>query len=249
MPSKTIITAAAGLVAATGIVVTVASLANASTSTSPSAVTGYAFGYGQQSGEGRGPGGGTHTAVTGSELSKVTAEVKATDSAVTVTSVQKDEDGSYDVFGTKAGAQVMFDVSKDLKTITARTGGPGGPGGRGNHGGGPGGGAHTAVTGTELSKVTAAVKAKDSAVTVTSVRKDEDGSYDVFGTRAGAQVMLEVSKDLKTITARTGGPGGGQGHGPDGDGPGAPGGSTGSGTESNGTQSNGTASTTAFRTV
>ena len=106
-----------------------------------------------------------------------------------------------------------------------------------------------AVTGTELSKVTAAVKAKDSAVTVTSVRKDEDGSYDVFGTRAGAQVMLEVSKDLKTITARTGGPGGGHGHGPDGDGPGAPGGSTGSGTESNGTQSNGTASTTAFRTV
>jgi len=167
VPSKTIITAAAGLVAATGIVVTVASLANASTSTSPSAVTGYAFGYGQQSGEGRGPGGGTHTAVTG----------------------------------------------------------------------------------TELSKVTAAVKAKDSAVTVTSVQKDEDGSYDVFGTKAGAQVMFDVSKDLKTITARTGGPGGGHGHGPDGDGPGAPGGSTGSGTESNGTQSNGTASTTAFRTV
>ena len=53
--------------------------------------------------------------------------------------------------------------------------------------------------------ITAAVKAKDSAVTVTSVRMDPDGSYDVFGTKAGATVMLEVSKDLKTITTHTGG--------------------------------------------
>ncbi|WP_406829459.1 hypothetical protein ABEG17_10665 [Pedococcus sp. KACC 23699] len=252
MPNKTIITAAAGIVAATGIVVTVASLAGASTNTSPSAVTGYAFGYGQQSGEGR-PGGGpggVHTPVTGTELAKVTAAVKAKDSAVTVTAVRKDADGSYDVMGTKAGAPVMFEASKDLKTITARTGG--------GHDGGPGGGTHTAVTGTELTTVTAAVKAKDSAVTVTSVRKDADGSYDVFGTKAGSQVMVQVSKDLKTITVNTGGPGGHgpDGHGPDGDGPGAPGtGSTGgTGTESNGTTSNGTASdgiasTTAYRTV
>src|SRR5690349_16789757 len=53
----------------------------------------------------------------------------------------------------------------------------------------------TAVTGSALAKVTAAVKAKDSAVTVSSVRMDPDGSYDVFGTKAGANVMLEVSKD------------------------------------------------------
>ena len=65
------------------------------------------------------------------------------------------------------------------------------------------------MTGTELTKVNAAVKANDSAVTVTEVRKDPDGSYDVFGTKAGANVMLEVSKDLKTITARTGGKGAG----------------------------------------
>ena len=186
MPSKTIITAAAGIVAATGIVVTVASLANASTSTSPTALTGYSLGYGQQSGEVRGDGG--------------------------------------------------------LQ-------------------GGRGGSADTPVTGAELTKVTAAVEAKDSAVTVTSVRKDPDGSYDVFGTRAGAQVMLEVSKDLETITARTGGPGGHGpgGHGPDGDA--APDGTSGgagtsggtgaesNGTDSNGSAANGTASTTAFRTV
>jgi hypothetical protein len=75
--------------------------------------------------------------------------------------------------------------------------------------GGPGGHAHTEVTGTELTKVTAAVKAKDSAVTVQRVQKDPDGSYDVLGTKDGNPVMLEVSKDLGTIETRTGGPGGG----------------------------------------
>ena len=42
--------------------------------------------------------------------------------------VQKDEDGSYDVHGTKAGARVRLDVSADLKTITTGRG-PGGPAG------------------------------------------------------------------------------------------------------------------------
>ena len=69
--------------------------------------------------------------------------------------------------------------------------------------GGFGGSADTPVTGDEAAKVTAAVKAKDSSVTVTSVRKDPDGSYDVLGTKSGSQVMYEVSKDLKTITANT----------------------------------------------
>jgi hypothetical protein len=58
----------------------------------------------------------------------------------------------------------------------------------------------TPVTGDELAKVTAAVKAKDSSVTVQTVRKDADGSYDVFGTRSGVPVRFEVSADLKTIT-------------------------------------------------
>ena len=75
---------------------------------------------------------------------------------------------------------------------------------------GPGGHAHTEVTGTELAKVTTAVKGKDSAVAVQRVQKDPDGSYDVMGTKDGNPVMLEVSKDLKTIQTRTGGPGGGQ---------------------------------------
>jgi hypothetical protein len=158
-------------------------------------------GYGGNGGHGRGgagQGGSADTPVTGAELTKVTNAMKAKDSAVTVTSVQKDPDGSYDVYGTKAGAQVAYDVSADLKTFTARTGG-GGHGGPGGHGGA----ADTPVTGDEAKQVTDAVKAKDAAVTVTSVRKDPDGSYDVLGTKAGAQVMFEVSKDLKTITQNT----------------------------------------------
>ena len=42
-------------------------------------------------------------------------------SAVTVNSVRKDADGSYDVLGTKAGANVFYDVSSDLKTVTLRS--------------------------------------------------------------------------------------------------------------------------------
>ena len=90
-----------------------------------------------------------------------------------------------------------------------------GQGGHGASGGaGMGGHAHTAVTGDELAKVTAAVKAKDSAVNIERVQKDPDGSYDVLGTKDGTPVMLEVSKDLKTIETRTGGPG--RMHGPTG---------------------------------
>src|SRR3954470_6660033 len=79
--------------------------------------------------------------------------------------------------------------------------------------GGPGGGASAdaTVTGAELAKVTAAMKAKDSAVTVTAVRKDPDGSYDVLGTKAGAPVFYDVSADLTTFTAGAGGRGGARG--------------------------------------
>jgi hypothetical protein len=129
-------------------------------------------------------------AVLHDEATKVGAAVTAKDSAVTVTSVRKDPDGSYDVLGTKAGANVMFDVSADLATISQNSGG-------GRHGGGSN---DTAVTGDEATRVGAAVTAKDSAVTVTSVRKDPDGSYDVLGTKAGANVMFDVSADLATIT-------------------------------------------------
>jgi hypothetical protein len=221
MSKNTVVTAVCGVVAAAGLVATGAALANASSRSATPAVGSYSAAPGAESSpQTRG---GQHTAVTGTELDKVKAAVKRKDSSVTVTSVRKDADGSYDVFGTKAGAPVRLEVSKDLATITTEAG-------RGDHGGhggpgGPAGSADTPVTGTELTTVTAAVKAKDSTVTVTSVRKDADGSYDVFGTKAGAPVRLEVSKDLRTFTTRPGGgpggPGGAGWHGgPDGpDGP------------------------------
>src|SRR6188474_3506814 len=112
MPSYKLVTGAAAVIAAGALIGT--ATPSPSATTSPSA--------GQ-------PGGHAHTPVTGDELAKVTAAVKAEDSAVTVTTVQKDPDGSYDVDGTKAGAPVRFEVSADLKTITASTGGGRGSGG------------------------------------------------------------------------------------------------------------------------
>jgi len=166
-------------------------------------------GRGQAGADGQ-PGGSQDTPVTGEEATKVSAAVTAKDSAVTVESVRKDPDGSYDVLGTKAGARVMFDVSADLATVTENAGGPGMGGGKGGPGGM--GGQHTEVTGEEATKVSAAVTGKDSAVTVEKVMKDADGSYDVLGTKAGARVMFDVSADLATVTENAGGPGmGGKG--------------------------------------
>lgn len=176
-------------------------------------------GMGQGDGDHGMGGGHGHTPVTGDELTKVKAAITAKDSAITVTSVVKDDDGSYDAFGTKDGSPVMVQVSADLKTVEVGQGGRG-PGGMG---GGMGGHDHTPVTGDELTKVKAAITAKDSAVTVTSVVKDEDGSYDAFGTKDGQPVRVEVSADLKTVEIGQGGMGRGPRGGMGGPGMGMPG--------------------------
>ena len=72
---------------------------------------------------------------------------------------------------------------------------------------------------SERTRVVDAVKAKDSAVSVQDVRQDPDGSYDVFGTKSGQPVMLQVSKDLKMITEGHGAPGGPGGPAGQGDAP------------------------------
>jgi hypothetical protein len=115
---------AVAALAAAGALVAAAANANADPNTAASAASGtYSPGNGARPAS-------NDTPVTGDELAKVTAAVTAKDSSVTVTSVQKDPDGSYDVFGTKAGAQVMFEVSADLATITQNANGGGhGPGG------------------------------------------------------------------------------------------------------------------------
>ena len=135
--------AAVVVAASAAVVVGGSALANAAASSSlTGGAAGYgAAGYGDHGGPGgRGPGGrggSPDTPVLGDELTRVTAAVNAKDAAVTVTSAQKDPDGSYDVYGTKAGAQVAYDVSADLKTFTERTGGRGGPADRAGGRGGP----------------------------------------------------------------------------------------------------------------
>jgi hypothetical protein len=217
MSRKKIGIAAGSVVAAGAIIAGGAAIANAADSPTPSPTSSGSLAH-DGAGGGRGPG-GQHVAATADQSAKVKAAVKAKDSAVTVTEVLKDPDGSFDASGTKAGARIRFDVSADFKTVTEATGGPGRPGG-------PGQSTDTPVTGAEAAKVTAAVRAKDSAVTVTTVRKDPDGSYDVLGTKAAADVFYDVSKDLTTITLHSGGPGGPGGHSGPG-GPGAPGGPAG----------------------
>ena len=105
--------------------------------------------------------------------------------------------------GVAIAAGALVFGGSALANATSTTSSASGYSASGDHGGGRGGSADTPVTGDEAARVTAAVKAKDSSVTVTSVRKDPDGSYDVFGTKSGNQVMFEVSKDLKTITQNT----------------------------------------------
>ncbi len=106
----------AGVVTAGVFVLGGSAMANAATG-SPS--PGSSAGTSSETGKTRG--GSNDTAVTGDELAKVTAAVTAKDSSITVTSVRKDPDGSYDVVGTKSGATVMYDVSADLKTFTQNT--------------------------------------------------------------------------------------------------------------------------------
>jgi hypothetical protein len=63
------------------------------------------------------------------------------------------------------------------------------------------------VAGGELAKVTAAVKAKDASITISSVPKDPDSSDDAFGTSNGNHIEYEASAHLSTFTVSPGGPG------------------------------------------
>lgn len=202
MPIRREVAITAAAVAAAGVLVGgVAAVSNASTTGAASGTTAAQPAYataqstqGQEPREGRGH--HAHTPVTGAELARVTAAVKAKDSAVTVVRVRKDPDGSYDVRGTKGGGPVRLEVSKDLATVTTMPARHGGERGERE--------AHTPVTGAELAKVTAAVRAKDAAVTVVRVSKDSDGSYEVRGTKGGSRVKVEVSADLATVTIEAG---------------------------------------------
>lgn len=128
MRTNRIVSGVAAVVAAAGLIGTGAALSNAASTPSPSSTSTSTAGTGSEAGSEAGPDRSMNpnndTPVTGTELAGVTAAVKAKDASVTVTSVRKDPDGSYDVLGTRSGADVMLEVSKDLKTITTNAGGP-----------------------------------------------------------------------------------------------------------------------------
>lgn len=203
---KNVVKVATGLGAAS--VLAVSGAAIASSQVAPSAHTA------QSSVTQHAPRGGhLHGApVTGATLANVKAAIKAKDAAITVKAVFSERDGSYHAMGTQAGKPVHIHVSKDLKTVTVKTGGFRGAGGHGDHRGHLRG---TPVTGATLTNVKTAIKAKDSAVTVERVVQGADGSYHAMGMKAGKPVHIHVSKDLKTVTVKTGGHGGhgGPGHG------------------------------------
>ena len=229
---------AAGVGAVSTLAVSGAALANSQTvgagTSTPNTTTQQGSAAGQ---DGHGMRGMHDKLVAGTAATNVKNAVKAKDASITVKGVRQAPDGSYRAFGTKAGKRVMVEVSKDLKTVTVRTGL-----GHGHHGHHRG----TEVTGTALTDVKNAVKAKDSGVTVEKVYKESDGTYRAFGTKAGAHVRIDVSKDLKTVTVTVGKPGGPGGH----DGPrhdGAPSGQTqgGSGSTSSSTTAPTSSSTSA----
>ncbi|MFK0647746.1 MULTISPECIES: hypothetical protein [Dermacoccus] len=235
---------AAGVGAVSTLAVSGAALASSQTVSTGTSTPNITTQQGSAAGQdGHGMRGMHDKLVTGTAATNVKNAVKAKDASITVKGVRQAPDGSYRAFGTKAGKRVMVEVRKDLKTVTVRTGmGPGGHGGPGEHGHHRG----TEVTGTALTDVKNAVKAKDSGVTVEKVYKESDGTYRAFGTKAGAHVRIDVSKDLKTVTVTAGKPGGPGGH----DGPrhdGAPSGQTqgGSGSTSSSTTAPTSSSTSA----
>lgn len=229
---------AAGVGAVSALAVSGAALASSQTVSTGTSTLNTTTQQGSAAGQdGHGMRGMHDKLVTGTAATNVKNAVKAKDASITVKGVRQAPDGSYRAFGTKSGKRVMVEVSKDLKTVTVRTGR-----GHGHHGHHRG----TEVTGTALTGVKNAVKAKDSGVTVEKVYKESDGTYHAFGTKAGAHVRIDVSKDLKTVTVTAGKPGGPGGH----DGPrhdGAPSGQTqgGSGSTSSSTTAPTSSSTSA----
>lgn len=132
------------------------------------------------------------TRVTGAELAKVTAAVRAEEGNVTVRRVIKDGRGEYHVIATKSGQRYRYLVSADLKSITLQKQWHRAPW---QHRGAP-------VTGAEYSKVAAAVRAKEGAVTIQHIFQGPRGNFHVLATRSGKRVAYYVSANLKTVTVQ-----------------------------------------------
>ncbi len=155
MNSKRMALAGAGMLAAAGIAIGAASLANAAGSTEIA-------GYSGQSGTGYGaPNGNTDPSkpmrsdeqlLTGDTAAKVTAVAKAKEPNATIERVETDSDGVYEAHMVRAdGTHIIVQVDASFAVTNVQVmgqGGPGGhPGGPGN--GAPGGGPSSTQGGTE----------------------------------------------------------------------------------------------------
>ncbi|BCT78177.1 hypothetical protein SCMU_40190 [Sinomonas cyclohexanicum] len=185
---------AATVVAAAALIGGGAAVASAASTPSPSATSSSGSGTHAR---------GQHTAASADETAKVTAAIKSKDANANVTKVEKDADGSFDAMATSNGSTVRYEVSADYKTVTQAAAHR-----MGGHGMG---GQRTPLTSDELSKVTAAIKAKDANATVKDSWKDSDGSFDVVATSGSTTTKYEVSADYKTVTADANFGHGGQG--------------------------------------
>jgi hypothetical protein len=141
--------AAVGLAAATGIVITGASLASADpTTAAPTAygqtalqATGEAPSQSAPQGNGNTdptkPMRSDETLLTGDTKTKVTAAAKAKEPKATIERVETDSDGVYEAHMVRAdGTHIIVQVGKDFTVTHVIVGGPGGSGGPG--GGQPG---------------------------------------------------------------------------------------------------------------
>ena len=136
--------------------------------------------------------------LTGSTLAKVTAAVEAKYPGATIDRAETDSDGVYEAHITTAdGDELIVQVGKDFAVTGTQTGRGhhGGPDGDGGHG--HGGRGEEALTGTTLTKVTAAVEAKYPGATIERAETDSDGVYEAHITTAdGDKLTVEVGKDF-----------------------------------------------------
>jgi hypothetical protein len=141
-----IVPVAAGLVAATGIAITAASLASAD----PTSPTSTVAAYGQADpGQGEAPQGNGNTdpskpmrsdetLLTGDVAAKVTAAAKAKEPTASIERVETDSEGVYEAHMVRAdGTHITVQIDKNYAVTNVQEGGAGGPGGKAGQGTAP----------------------------------------------------------------------------------------------------------------
>jgi hypothetical protein len=146
-----IVPIAVGLVAATGIAITAASLASADPTSPTSTLAAYGQGAPGQTAprQGEAPKGNGNTdpskpmrsdetLLTGDVAAKVTAAAKTKEPSATIERVETDSDGIYEAHMVRAdGTHIIVQVDKSYAVTDVQVGGVGGPGGKPGQGTAP----------------------------------------------------------------------------------------------------------------